>query len=525
MQCDTHVAVVHVARQRVTSVSDDATRAGDESGHAAGVAPVVESLHRMLPTAIVIIVLVTVATRRYLAMANADALLPSLMSTQQWTLFYWGQDRLANLVPLLTLPIRDPVWNFQIQTILIAAAFFAVGASFVSYHFWARGHRPRPIEHAAASLLTGLLVMVPLHTVAGYRFIIEQLYFVSVLLFIAAIHLWARRRKYALAAAVLQVTMLVNPSLLLAAPFVWLLDHEPVDRTRRALGFAATALGTFVLSSLAARYLATGEPVDRPYDEFSLSRLRDGVELVAGNVAGSVSDGLASLLVLTSVAVVAAGSRGLVSRARTVYVAVPVFSALWFLAFSTNGWVIQNLYEFRYFYPLYVTFMLYVAAASTECVLLVAGRVTRLARAPSPRIVVAATAALVLATVTCVISIRNVRVEALEAADGSVEAARELDVHIVVGNYWTTWPTVIAGRSAGVDLLGATFRSDPIHGDIRAAIDREIRDHGSVGALCSSVDAATCASQLSEISSQDLTLGRILNEQPLIVSVIRTPGT
>jgi hypothetical protein len=509
----------------VTGASGEGTKAGDESGHAAGGGPVIESLHRTLPTAIVIVVLVTIAVRRYVSMANADALLPALMSTQQWTLFYWGQDRLANLVPLLTMPIRDPLWNFQIQTLLIAAAFFAVGASFVSYHFWARDHRPRPIEHAAASLLTGLLVMVPLHTVAGYRFIVEQLYFVSVLLFIAAIHLWSRRRKYALAGAVLQVAMLVNPSLLLATPFVWLLDHEPRDRIRRSLGFAAATLGAFALSSVAARYLATGERVDRPYDQFSIGKLREGVELVAGNVAGSVSDGLATFLVLASVAVVAAGSRRLVSRARVVYVAVPVFSALWFLAFSTNGWVIQNLYEFRYFYPLYVTFMLYVAGASTECVLLVAGRAARIARAPSPRDVAATAAALAFATAVCVVSLRHVRVEALEAADGPVEAARELDVDIVVGNYWTTWPTVIAGRSAGVDLLGAAFRSDPIHGDIRAAVDREIRDHGSVEALCSAVDVETCAGQLSDISGRRLSLGQVMNEQPLIITLVSTPGT
>src|SRR5207249_4744853 len=53
---------------------------------------------------------------------HADSLLLSLISTQRWTPFYWGQDRYGMLVPLLAMPIRDPLRNLIVQGYLTTAA-------------------------------------------------------------------------------------------------------------------------------------------------------------------------------------------------------------------------------------------------------------------------------------------------------------------------------------------------------------------------------------------------------------------
>ncbi len=471
------------------------------------------------PTTIAICLLVAIAARRYVADANADALLPSLMSTQQWTVFYWGQDRLFNLVPLIAMPIRDPVWNFQIQTLVIGAAFFGVGAMFVSFHCWAQERRPRPLEHGAATLLTGLVVMLPMHEVAGYRFIVEQLYFVSVVLFVTAIYAWNRRRAYVLAVVILQITFLLNPSLLLAAPLVWLLDDDAHRRLTRFGAFIGVALTSFLLTSLASSHLATGENVDGHYDEFSFGQLRSGTSTVAGNIASSVSDGLATTCVLVGVTIVAINVKRVRPRLRSVYVALPVFAVLWFAAFSVNTWVVQNNHEFRYFYPFYVAFVLFVAAASTELVLAVR---PLLPRTPTiePRIATAVlSGGILVALVVAVVAVRHVRVESLAATDSWVAAAHDYDATLVVGNYWTTWPVVVAGRADGLDLLGVTFRSDPILDEIQSRLDAATRNHESVRVLCSSVDATTCASELSRVSQRDWILGRVVNEEPLVIDV------
>jgi hypothetical protein len=485
-------------------------------------------LWRAGPSTIAVALLVTIATHRYLPSANADALLPALMSTQRWTLFYWGQDRLANLVPLLAMPVRDPDWNFRFQTLFIASAFFAVGAAFVSYHYWSSGHRPRPLEHAAATLATGVLVMAPFQVIAGYRFIVEQLYFVTVLLFVGALYCWTRKRWYVPAAVLAQVALLVNPSLLLAAPFVWLVDVDAAGRIRRSLAFTAVMISGFVLTNLAARTFGSEVDVDAEYDDFAVDQVVSGVRLATSRIADSVELGVAGVILAASAAVAAVVAANLAVRARLVHVALPAFAALWLLAFGSNSWVAANAHDFRYFYPLYVWFMLVVAAATAEVVRRVAQRlgdgVRTGDRAAGSRWATASLGlAVFAAVVVAVVVTRTTSVMSLEDAREVVDRTESADVSIVVGDYWSVWPIVIAGRSDGIDLLGVTYRSAPIAGEVRRHLDGEVTAGRAVSAICSGVDADACAHQLGGIDGRSWAVDEVVSEQPLVVRLIAAP--
>jgi hypothetical protein len=54
--------------------------------------------------------------------SHADAMVPVLVSLQRWTPFYWDQERYGMFVPLVALPIRDPLWNLLAQRFLLALA-------------------------------------------------------------------------------------------------------------------------------------------------------------------------------------------------------------------------------------------------------------------------------------------------------------------------------------------------------------------------------------------------------------------
>ena len=56
---------------------------------------------------------------------QADSIVPVLVSLQRWTLFYWDQERYGMLVPLLALPVRDPLWNLLLQRGLLVLAGLA----------------------------------------------------------------------------------------------------------------------------------------------------------------------------------------------------------------------------------------------------------------------------------------------------------------------------------------------------------------------------------------------------------------
>lgn len=55
----------------------------------------------------------------------ADTLLPILVSLQKWTPYFWEQDRIGMLVPLLTLPIRHPLLNLLVQEAIYVSAALA----------------------------------------------------------------------------------------------------------------------------------------------------------------------------------------------------------------------------------------------------------------------------------------------------------------------------------------------------------------------------------------------------------------
>ena len=56
---------------------------------------------------------------------QGDSIVPVLVSLQRWTPFYWDQERYGMLVPLLALPIRDPLANLLFQRAALVLAGLA----------------------------------------------------------------------------------------------------------------------------------------------------------------------------------------------------------------------------------------------------------------------------------------------------------------------------------------------------------------------------------------------------------------
>ena len=60
-------------------------------------------------------ILALVWARRLPFSENGDGLLETIMSLQKVTLYFWGEDRFANLLPAATLWIRNPTDNAYVQ--------------------------------------------------------------------------------------------------------------------------------------------------------------------------------------------------------------------------------------------------------------------------------------------------------------------------------------------------------------------------------------------------------------------------
>src|SRR5436190_6164551 len=53
---------------------------------------------------------------------GSDSIVPVLVSLQRWAPFYWQQDRFGMLVPLIVMPLRNPLLNLAAQGWIMATA-------------------------------------------------------------------------------------------------------------------------------------------------------------------------------------------------------------------------------------------------------------------------------------------------------------------------------------------------------------------------------------------------------------------
>src|SRR5215510_2731597 len=134
---------------------------------------------------------------------NGDSLIPILVSLYRRTPFYWGQDRLGMLLPLLAMPLRNPLTNLLVQMGL------STFAALVSMCLLARYTLPRGLWPLAALLsAAGFLALAP----AWIRFeilAVHQPYGLSLALVLGGLsllehpHGWPSRQRVGAALALL----------------------------------------------------------------------------------------------------------------------------------------------------------------------------------------------------------------------------------------------------------------------------------------------------------------------------------
>ena len=153
---------------------------------------------------------------------HADSLLPVLASCTKWTPFYWSQNRLGALVPLLASPFRDPLVNLFIQAGL--NSFLGLLAIFLAARYV--GGRRHWIAGGAMAAL--LLVSWPLPRIFNYL-IAHHEYGSALGLGFAALWLLSKEdgrrgsRRFALGAGCLFCALWVNyaTAISLGAVVVW----------------------------------------------------------------------------------------------------------------------------------------------------------------------------------------------------------------------------------------------------------------------------------------------------------------
>ena len=470
--------------------------------------PVPLSLREVIALALAIgaSVPVVVWSDAYSPVHNADSILQAMMSVQKLTWYYWGQNRLANVLPFLASFIPDLGANFAMQVILRVAAGMALPATMLVV---LRTYERLSVKYLLA--LAFFFAALPVHAI-GVLWVGGQPYCPALALFtigVALARASARRRGVhalvfaALAFAVLVAAFFINISFILfAVPLLvgLLLIHTRSDDvlvTALALPAWVIAMGHSALSA------APGGGGAYMRLHVSLANLRATAESLAGCIEPS-RIGVAAALFLAAVGAVVilqraharTGSAGLVAPVVARAGVVVLTCTAYVFVVANLEWMRLNAFSSRYI-VMVVPFLMTVA------VVLVVDAITVLTRGSSRRLHerwAGIGAALVFSAILLVqmlpVHVNDSFVPREQRADLAqlAEVAERQRATFIAGNYWFVWPAVfdtLRRRQASHDEL--PFFGLAARGEVLAAeITRHLRATPRVSLVCWDLEPGEC---------------------------------
>jgi hypothetical protein len=195
---------------------------------------------------------------------NSDSFVLVLASLEKWTPFFWGQNRLGMLIPLLASPISSPFANLLFQTWL--GTFAGLLASFLLVRYLV-GDR---VSWSLAGALVNLSAMYVLPLQVQCYWFAAQPYAVSLALGLSAFILLEKGSvlRWALAILLVLLAHWVNVAVftILAALAVvhYVLEKQQSYLTRVLACLSLGALGGWLVLRVFSPYRNTPEGLIRP---------------------------------------------------------------------------------------------------------------------------------------------------------------------------------------------------------------------------------------------------------------------
>jgi hypothetical protein len=413
---------------------------------------------------------------------DGDGILTSLISTQKLTWYFWGQDRLANLLPAIAAPIRDPEWNLRVQ-LFLRTFMSALAPAAVLVLFKQTGR-----SLLLATAVAQFMLAVTLSGGALYNIYAQHNPFSSSLVLYALSAIAFLRLRGALAAIACVVIAFLGYTtnlalLVLILPLLAVCAVMEVQPRRQLLGLmACQALAAGLAYAHAKKF---GDSVTSFGVHISWQAIVDGWHgLSAVHVKLWP---LALILIVAGIAAYRLRARETTTAWLIALGMIPAITGM-----SCLSWVQLNGYDIRYYLIFVITF-----AACCSYVLVRAVRMPEKTYSFQPLL-----ASLLMAGVFF-IGLRGLSANPTELvsprwreqSDSTARIALQEGAQLIVGDFWDVWPAVFDSRErlhqAGLDaqpLYGAAFRGHVL----RKRIMKLIRERGEVTSVCFKPDVEDC---------------------------------
>lgn len=412
---------------------------------------------------------------------DGDGILTSLISTQKLTWYFWGQDRLLNLIPALAAPIRNPESNLHLQLFLRAFMSLLAPAGVLAVF-------TRPVRNVLIATTGAQLIFAfTLGGAALFNIYAQHNPFSSSLVMFglsSGLLLNKKGAMWALLAIVIGlVGYLTNIALIVfTLPFIALCAITAVRPRKQLLLLGAAQILMVAIAYVHAwRY---GEHVTSFGVQFSREAMIAGWTSVASHVRLWP---MGILLAFASLAAWKVRSR----EALTAWL-VAVGMPLAITAMSNLAWLQLNAFDIRYY-------LVFVLIFATCCAYLIAAAIPW--RGAMERFAPGVGAIFLIATFF--IGLQGLSPEPGELIaprwrDQSIDTAKiavREHASLIVGDFWDVWPAVFMARTylrdeghANYPLYGGAFRGHVL----RRKIMNLIRQQGTITSVCFQSEVDDC---------------------------------
>lgn len=444
---------------------------------------------------------------------SGDVMLYSVMSLQNVTLFFWGQNRLLNIGPALTSLIHDPAANLWANLLFPTLVFFGLLRAWAGVAVRlasppnSDGDGDRQVNTRQARrlfLLLAAIVLLVLKPHAVYEVVVWHVeYPLACLLLLWAYGTWFAasganrlfgplRLHMPIAALLLGLALGVNFSTVI--PALTLVGGRMLLQRRldmRNLGFAGLAVMLFLLWWLVAHQVAG--PSGREYAGFSFATLREGLPLALGSMQNALW--LPRLEALLAVVVLlrlwqAWRNRGSWNvQVLWVQILAVLFALGWLLLFAGNAWVQKFAFHYRYFVFAWLALGI---ALSLELAKLLAAM---------PRFWRMTATALALPWLIAVLIRAPVPFQQYAFVQ-RVAPIVSMGPTIYAGEFEQTWSAVMAGMLHGQPAFGVTGRAEGNLKGLREHIASALRQDGRLEVACFQATMESCLKQVNAYAEQ-----------------------
>lgn len=437
---------------------------------------------------------------------NADTLMHSVMSLQNVTLYYWGQNRLLNVLPAAASLIKSP--SINLAAILILSSLFFFAFLYVLSRAASKLIGPK-IESLLALnvfiIISTIFVLIFTPHAVSEIAIGHIEYSVPALLFIVAcikifsMQIRGEWKNLIVPTASIFLAIGINPATVIPAFFVSI--ASATYNKKAGLGEIALLLASGI--SFFLWNFISKQHGEISYNVFEIAILNDGLYKAVVGMLSAVD----LTIILSAIAifytariccVVFNTTENIepIPIIRYINYFVILFSIGWLLLFSSSKWVEMNGFAWRYFIYIFFSFAFIFA-------IYIAKYLKRL----NSKKTIFLTFLVALSFITQMFLNMNSfhfkdykvfqRVNSLTQPGGGLYS----------GDYWVVWPSVLRDMMSGYEAYGLTYRGESNNKAARDFVLREINKHGRAKVHCLNDIIQNCISQINVVAGPFYVLG------------------